>query len=546
MSKKIHGKIGTLAIGILTVFICGLGAENPKFYEDDPLSEWPPPRNVDAVERREISDYYDFFYHMFGKPGEHPSAENPIPAGGVNTLGEVPDSEWYTNRHYRHPMTIEELQRGAGSDSAPDMESVLTVVGAKNQGITPGFRVRDSNGNTYMVKFDPKTNPEMTTAADVISSKFLHALGYNVPEYYLINFKRDQLSVGPDATLKDPQGRRRPMSERDITDLLLDVRRNTDGSYRAIASLYLDGQDIGGFRFYGTRDDDPNDTVPHERRRELRGYRIFCAWLNHDDSRAINTLDMLVKENGVQFIKHYLIDFGSTLGSASSGPNSPRAGNEYLFSLKPPLMQLATLGLYVPRWARADFPDLPSVGRFEWEVFDPENWVPEYYNPAFANCLPEDAFWAAKQVMAFKDEQIRAIVQTGQFSDPEAEDWIATCLTHRRDKIGRAFFSKVLPLDRFEIRDGQLDFKDLQVEYGFVPERKYSIDWFFYNNEMNQKEPVSSSENRVIPKILQNVSPGEFFGASIKRDDSDKSVDVYVRKDQNGFTVVGIDRLLQY
>ena len=30
---------------------------------------------------------------------------------------------------------------------------------------------------------------------------------------------------------------------------------------------------------------------------------------------------------------------------------------------------------------------------------------------AFENRLPDDTFWAAKQVMAFTDEEIRAIVQ---------------------------------------------------------------------------------------------------------------------------------------
>ena len=33
----------------------------------------------------------------------------------------------------------------------------------------------------------------------------------------------------------------------------------------------------------------------------------------------------------------------------------------------------------------------------------------------------DDAFWAARRVMAFTDDLIRAIVKTGQFSDPAAE-----------------------------------------------------------------------------------------------------------------------------
>lgn len=541
--RKLSGRMRISTVILLVILVSPLGAQTRKFYDDDPLLKWPRPRHVEQIRRRKLSDYYDFFYHTFAKPGDRPAPAVSIPAGAVNTLGEVPDSEWYTNRHYRHPISLEELQRGAGDENAPETNDFLTVVDAKTQGITPGFTVQDKEGRRYLVKFDPKTNPEMVTAADIISSKFLYALGYNVPEYYLITFSRKQILVDPDAFIKDAQGRKRSMTERDVTDLLLDVPRNSDGTYRAIASRYLDGKDIGEFRFFGTRSDDPNDTVPHEHRRDLRGYRVFCAWLNHDDSRAVNTLDMLVEEDGVRFNKHYLIDFGSTLGSATSRANSPRAGNEYLFSWKPPIAQLATLGLYVPRWARADFPDLPSVGRFEWEVFDPETWVPEYYNPAFANCLPEDAFWAARQVMAFTDEEIRAIVQTGKYSNPEAEDWIVTCLIRRRDKIGRTYFSKVLPLDRFEIRNGSLFFEDLEIRHGFRQDREYTVEWFFFDNEKNRKESIVEGKDLSLPASLKTVQPGRYFGVSIRDDDNGKSVVVYFRRQPDNIAVVGIDRI---
>ena len=40
--------------------------------------------------------------------------------------------------------------------------------------------------------------------------------------------------------------------------------------------------------------------------------------------------------------------------------------------------------------------------------------------------------------MAFTDEEIRAIVQTGQYSQP-AEDWITATLIERRNRIGRTY-----------------------------------------------------------------------------------------------------------
>src|SRR5690606_37826309 len=117
-----------------------------------------------------------------------------------------------------------------------------------------------------------------------------------------------------------------------------------------------------------------------------RGLYVFCSWLGHDDSRSINTLDMLAEdENGTPFVKHHLIDFGSLLGSASEEPNSPRGGNQYLMEFDKAAAQIFSLGLYIPKWYRWKYKNHPSIGRFEWEIYEPDNWVPEYRNPAFSN-----------------------------------------------------------------------------------------------------------------------------------------------------------------
>ncbi|MBI4165974.1 MAG: hypothetical protein HY508_09605 [Acidobacteria bacterium] len=512
-----------------------------KFYVDDPLENEPEPIHVEKVARRRLSDVYDLFAGVLTRRGEQKTKARPIPAQAVNTLGEVPDNAWYTNRHYRHPMSIEELVRGPGDQNPPDAAGPLIVVSAKTEGITPGFVMEDSRGRRYNVKFDPSSNPEMATAADVIVSKFFYALGYNVPENYIVHFNRHQLRLGATATVKTLEGKRRRMTERDLTELFLKVPNKQGGRYRAVASFYLKGENVGEFRYHGTRADDPNDTVPHEHRRDLRGLGVFCAWLGHDDSRPINTLDMLVEEDGRRFIRHYLIDFGSTLGSASTGPNSPRSGN-YLFSWKESSVEFMSLGLYVPRWARAHYPKIPAVGRFEAEVFDPETWVPEYRNPAFKNRLPDDAFWAAKQVMAFTDEQIRALVKTGQYSDARAEQWINECLIKRRDKIGKAFFSKVLPLDQFGVRDGRLVYEDLAVTHKLATPREYSVEWSQFNNAAETRTPISGTAGAALAAQLLSSPAGDYFVANISGNDKGKMVAVYLRHESSGFKVAGIDR----
>ena len=145
--------------------------------------------------------------------------------------------------------------------------------------------------------------------------------------------------------------------------------RLPNGRYRVLASRFAEGAPLGNFRYYGTRPDDPNDIVPHEDRRELRAARVFGAWLNHDDSRGVNSLDMLQTDGARRYVKHYMFDFGSIMGSGTVFAQRHRAGNEYIVDWAPGWLTLATLGLYTRDWLHIDYPDVPpSVGRFEGQL----------------------------------------------------------------------------------------------------------------------------------------------------------------------------------
>ena len=504
---------------VLLSLACAALAQ-PKFYPDDPLDREPAPRNVDKVLNRKLSDYYDLFSHQFGKTGERqPKTGPPIPARAVNTLGEPMDGAWYVKRHYYRRMSPEELKRGPGGKNPP-AGAKWTVVGAKSEGITPGFTILDEKKQRYFIKFDPLSNPEIATAADSITSRFFYALGYHVPENYIVFFRPEQLELGPDVQLADATGKKRKMTNRDIYEILVKVPKTKDGRYRATASRGIEGKPVGPPRYYGTRKDDPNDIVPHEHRRDLRGLHVFSAWLNHDDSRSINNYDSLVREDGRQFLRHYLLDFGSTLGSASQKANSPRSG-AYFFGWKSSARQLFTLGLAPPYWAFANYEKYPSLGLFEGDVFNPEFWVAEYPNPAFLNRLPDDEFWAAKQVMDFSDDDIRAIVSTGLLSDPKAAEYLVQALIKRRDKIGKAYFSKVLPFDRFRLdADGALVWDDLSNSV-----KDTRIAWFAFDNATGARTPASGPSPWAVAEITAASLPKQ-------------SVHVFVRSG----TIVGLDR----
>ena len=510
-----------------------------KFRADDPLDAEPTARPVGEPAVRKLSDYYDVLRNTLATPGElNRKLAKPIPARAVNTLGEPLQGAWWVKRHYYKPMSVDELLAGPGADRPPSKEGPWTLVSVKSEGITPGFTILDAKQDTYFIKFDPISNPEMATGADQVALRLVYALGYHVPENYLVDFSGSKLTLGKEVALTDRLGRKRRVTERDLDDLLKKAPRDKAGLYRVTASRAVPGKGIGPYRFEGTRSDDPNDFIPHEHRRDLRGFAVISAWIDHNDSRALNTYDSVVEENGANIIRHYVLDLGSTFGSGSTVPNSPRSGGEYLFGWKQSAVQLFSLGLAVPYWAKARYPDLPSIGRFEYKTFDPDRWVADYPNPAFMNRLPDDEFWAAKQILAFRDEELRAIVHSARYSDPKAEAWLLECLIQRRDKIGRTIFAKVLPIDKFEVQGGKIAFDDLSEKAHLGGAGPYSIQWLGLDNETGAATPIEGANGPALP-----TQSGTYMVARITSTArANQSVDVAVRLDGSAPAIVGIDR----
>jgi hypothetical protein len=540
--KEIFMKKIFLNLTLLLAAIAPMLAAD-KFYPDDPLQNEPRPHDAAGVKNRKLNDYYDLLENSFKKRGERNGKGVNIRARDLNTLGEPMDGAWYTHRHYWNPMTDDQLQLGIGGKNPPSADGPWTVVSAKSEGISPGFVMRDSKNDEYFVKFDPISHPEMATGAEMISARFFYALGYYVPDYYLIHFARQKLVLGKDVVFRDSVGRKRTMTQQDLDNLLAKVPKSSDGGYRGIVSLQVEGKPVGPYKYFGTRGDDPNDIVPHEHRRELRGLGIFAAWLDHNDSRSINSLDTLVQRDGVTYVRHHLMDFGATLGSQSTSVKLAHTGGEYYLDFKPVPKQIATLGFDVPYWAHAKYPGIPAAGGFEAATFRPDEWIPDYPNPSFLNRLPDDEFWAAKQVMAFTNEKIRAIVKVAQYSDPDAERYIADTLIERRDKIGNVFLNRVLPLDRFAVENGQLVFHDLGQEHGQEVKGALHVTWARFDNKTSEKTPVPGAQDFHVPDGGASNSDHSYLAANIWRgEDTAKTVTVFLRMTGAQAEVVGVDR----
>jgi hypothetical protein len=526
----------------------GVPASAQKFYPDDPIRVDHDDLPIDKPGIIELSPTYDLLENTFQRPELPPEVPR---AANVNTLGEVPDSSWFENRIGIRDMTLEELARGPNEGPPPQLPLVVTA--AKASGITAGFTVRDATGRAFFLKLDPKEHPSLSTGADVIGKSFFYAIGYNVPAAYIVYFQEEDLRIEEGAELRLPGGELAPLDEAYIRSVLDASARRTDGPdgpgrIRAIASLAVPGEVLGPFKFVGTRPDDPNDVIPHEDRRELRGYRLFCAWLNHDDSRAINTLDAYVGSPGAGHVRHYLIDFGSILGSGSDrlrriAPQDPRSGNEYVVDFEPIWKAAYSFGVLDRAWRKVDYlyPRYAEVGRIEAEFFDPEAWRPEYPNPAFDRMLADDAFWAARIVGRFSDEAIRAIVATADYESKEAERFLADTIVQRRDKVVARYFRAIDPLVDFAVTDA-LEFRHLGLARGLGEIEGYEHEWYVLDNDTGQTSPISGGGVVREAKIPLPESDAPYLMVRIRSLSSEagwrKYVDVYLR----GREVVGIER----
>lgn len=526
-----------LGFAVLALLAAPAAVEARKFFDDDPLMKEPKPRPVGEVRRRKVSDIYDFFKNTFGKPGEHFAPSQPVRAKDVNTIDEIPDGSWFTNRHGKHRMSIEELVRGAGYSPAPVMEGGWEVTGAKTEGVTPGFTVRDSAKRQFQLKFDVRENYELGTGADVMGSKFFWAFGYWVPQNYIVYFPLEQLRVGNGVKFVDKRGQERDLQQDDIDDIMKQVPRDSRGRFRAIASAYLPGKGVGPWKYNGVRVDDPNDIWPHEHTRVLRALRVFASWVQHTDVKALQSLDTIMEQDGVKYLRHHLIDFSAAFGAEAFEPKSPRAGFVYLFDWGSSAREFFTLGLVPAAWARADYKYVHEAGRLESKVFDPEKWVPNYYSPAFANMLPDDAFWAAKIIMRFTEPEVRAMVATSEYSSKEGQDYLVRVLMERQRKIGQTWFGKVLPLDNFRVENGRLVFDDLGAVYKYWADRSYTVNWSTFDNESEKKTALGGSGGMLVPR-----SDARYLAADITSGNPNMTVTVYLRRDGSGWRVVGVER----
>ena len=520
-----------------------------KFYPDDPIQVAPDTQDASAVESRDINLFFDLTYNLFMHPGD--STPN-VRAQSINTIDEVPDSSWFTNRK---GLTPEMVAKAVDTTNGP-AEGKWTIIASKNDGVSPGFTIKDSAGIVWFIKFDAKGFRTMATGTEVAASKLFWALGFNVPEYHISRLDPANLEIGEGTKIKIAGGKKRAMSQGDIRRMLKLVLKDPDGSYRVIASKALEGKILGGFELYGTRSDDPNDVIAHEHRRELRGYEVFAAWLNHVDCKALQSMDTLLKKDGKSYVQHNLLDFSSALGSGSIHAHEPWEGYENIYEGGGYIAgDIPTLGFRVEHWRTVDLYKSHAVGIMpknndEWK---PEEWKPRVSNGAFYRSRPDDKFWAARKILGISEDMIRAAIEAGQFDDPESIVFLTNALVQRRNSIARTYLPAVNPIVDPELsNDLVLKFGNAAVDANVAKApANYTVTWNRFNNETGDSTRIGSSGSSTTQMKAPTAVPadeGVYLKLEMSAQDPtypswNQPVFAYFHKTGGNWKLVGFERM---
>jgi len=454
-----------VVVGLACVGGCSHTPGTLRFHNEDPhwvVDDRSP--IAEPIERGAWNKLYFFEYDVSRPIDWTLAVPERRPARNVNALGEVPDSSWFTNRIGVRDLTVDEMLRGPNRTDGPVAPMRVT----KAQADGGGFFIEDKGGATWILKFDPEHDPELGSAADVVAQRLLWAVGYHVPEDSVVYFARDELVLDPGATVP-VKGGKVPFGEAEL-DAMLAARVPEHGRYRALASKFLVGEPKGPYTTEGLRKDDPNDRVPHEYRRDLRGQYVFFGWLAHTDLHAGNRLDMWIEHgDGRGHLEHNLIDFDRALGAMAVVIDSPWDAYRHRVDYKYMLASTLTLGLWKRPWEGLERPGLRGIGRFDSRHFEPDGYAPRDYFMPFLYKDRLDCFWAAKILMRLRPEHIRAAVAAAKLSDPRSAEYLSRVLIERQREIGRHWLAKVDPLDRFEVRgpagDEMLCATDLLVHH---------------------------------------------------------------------------------
>ena len=293
----------------------------------------------------------------------------------------------------------------------------------------------------------------------------------------------------------------------------------------------------------------------------MRGSWVLFAWLSELDPGSINSLDSYVEEGGRRFVRHYVLDFGATLGSETTRPKALHRTGEYLVDVGRTLLAFVSLGFYRrpfqdgrAEWARS-VQQYTAAGWLPAETFDPEGFRTNRKIPAHVRKTDRDLYWGAKLVTSFSDDQIAAVLATARL--PAADTaYLDRALRVRRDIIGRRYLRAMAAVENPEVAaDGSgVCFDDLVLARGYasLDELRYLVEVSDgHGNRLSSEEHAPSGPRTCVvlgggagDSGYRIVTVRARFDRAGTTQATSKAARIHLRwRDQEWrFVVVGLDR----
>ena len=386
-----------------------------------------------------------------------------IEAINATATDEVAESAWFQNRLNSRRYTPEEIARGACEeeqmlDGEKAKEAEWIIDAGKGNGSSPGFRVNIPGKGKYMFKSDDAQG-ERPTASSVIGAALYNAAGFYTSCEQIVYFDPKVLKLTDGLETKDNSGIAKKF-DRPALDKILERASKRGNLVRMQASAWLPGRLIGPFRYEGTRKDDPNDVIPHEDRRELRGGRVLAAWTEHHDAREQNSMDAWMADAGKKspdsspgYVRHYYLDTSDCLGSEWAWePVSRRLGYSYLLDVPDISLDFISFGAVTRTWdINGRKPGFKQFGFIDVENFVPDEWKNEYQNPAFSRMTERDAAWMTRILARLDPDMVAAIMRAGKWTDVKDFAYITRVMQARLDKVFKRYLTRLSPLGEVKV-----------------------------------------------------------------------------------------------
>jgi hypothetical protein len=387
-------------------------------------------------------------------------------AVNVNSMDEVPDSAWFTNRLGVRPMSLDELRLNACPKDKlldpDDPDGSWVIDKGKTEGSTPGFRMQVKGKGKYLVKVEAH-GPDRQVASTVIGEALYYATGYyaSCEQALWVRPSIFKLTPGLEAR-RGNFGNLYPFDQKAVDEMFKGSTMR-GGLLRVSASSWVPGYGIEQSQFEGTRPDDPNDVIPHENRRELRGARILAAWIGNVDCREGNSFDTWMADtkggapdSSPGHVVHYQMGTSAALGNVWADDElSRRFGYSYILDWSDIGKDFVTLGA-VPRVYEtvSKVPGQEIFGYWNVANFEPDRWKNEYPNPAFDRMTERDAAWMTRILARFTPLMVHTLVEMGKLTNPSNAAYLESVLTGRLDKILERYLTRLSPVTEVHVEGG--------------------------------------------------------------------------------------------